>query len=188
MDDSRREAPHLTPHSSSHQAQDQIIVLPTPSDEAVVEAVYAVKVAAPHGHVAGLRSTPRLLGTAPDRPKGERQERCETVHPLGQPSAPPREQRPILRAEIIGKHALRELPGQHDPVAHDEMPTLRQPPVRGHVVLTRDAVAVEEDAVVALAGQDGLVADFGGTETAVLVPDVRSGYAGGFDDSARPLV
>ena len=36
----------------------------------------------------------------------------------------------------------------------------------------RDAVAVEEDAVVAAAGENGAVADFRGAKTAVSLPDV----------------
>ena len=36
----------------------------------------------------------------------------------------------------------------------------------------RDAVAVEEDAVVAAAGEDGAVADFGGAKAAILLPDM----------------
>ena len=56
-------------------------------------------------------------------------------------------------------------------------PALGQPPMDGDEIRPRDAVAVEENAVVAARGEDGAVADLGGAEAAVFVPDMLEAAA-----------
>ena len=45
--------------------------------------------------------------------------------------------------------------------------------MHGDEVRPHDAIAIEKDAIVAMRGQDRAIADFGGTEAAVLMPDMR---------------
>ena len=56
-------------------------------------------------------------------------------------------------------------------------PALGQPAMGGDEIRPRDAVAVEENAVAAARGEDGAVADLGGAEAAILVPDVIEAMA-----------
>ena len=63
----------------------------------------------------------------------------------------PRGQAPWLRRQFLAQNLFRERQGQQDPVAGDEPARFGQPPMGRNEVLPRDAVAVQEDAVVALA-------------------------------------
>src|SRR5262245_4433041 len=71
---------------------------------------------------------------------------------------------------LIGAAADRpKRKGQH-PIADDEVSALCQSPMGRDVVLARDAVAIKEDAVVALAGANGVISDRGKPELTVRLP------------------
>ena len=68
--------------------------------------------------------------------------------------------------------SLRKLPRQKQPVSGHEPAALGQRAMRGNEIRSRDAIAVEKDAIIAGGGKDRAVADFGKAEAIIGMPDM----------------
>src|SRR4029077_3909914 len=99
------------------------------------------------------------------RPERQREERREAFDLLGTPRTPPIGKGPTFRLEFFLQNSLRKRPRQQKPVAGHEPATLGQRAVRRDEIGPRDAIAVEEDAIIAGRREDRAIADFGEAET-----------------------
>src|SRR5262245_36947433 len=79
---------------------------------------------------------------------------------------------PRLRLQLLAQYGIGEGRREQHAVSGDEPSGFGQPAMRRDEILRRDAVAVEKDAVIPAAGENGAVADFRGAKAAVPLPDV----------------
>jgi hypothetical protein len=75
-----------------------------------------------------------------------------------------------LWRKVSAKHPVGQILGHRHPIARDEVFALGQSPMGFDKVLAWDAVAIEEDAVVALAGANGVISDRSKPEATVRLP------------------
>ena len=128
------------------------------------------------------RQTARLQERAPSQarlrslrsgPSGRRSAGSRRLTPPRRRCASQRREPPGLRLQALAQNFFGERARQQHAVAGDEPAGLGEPPMGGDEVRPQDAVAVEEDAVVAARREDRPVADLAGAEAAMLVPGVR---------------
>src|SRR5262245_39702552 len=79
---------------------------------------------------------------------------------------------PRLRLQLLAQYGISEGRREQHAISGDEPSGFGEPAMRRDEIGHRDAVAVEEDAVIPAAGENGAVADFRGAKAAVLLPDV----------------
>ena len=172
------------------QAHDDVGILLAPAAVVGVEAVDAVEIGAPDREIAGARAAPGASAQPAQRPERQMQQRRQPVDAAAQAFAPANAPKLQLSGVSFSRSTLRrQFRRQQNAVAGDEAARFGQTAMRGDEIRPRDAVAVEEDAVGAARGEDRAVADLGGAEAAVLVPDVIEAAADlafpGFDQSPR---
>src|SRR4029079_19324339 len=79
---------------------------------------------------------------------------------------------PRFRLQTVAQHDSSQLRRNEHAVARYEPSRLGQLAMCRNEVGRREAVAVEKNAIVALAGEQGAGADFGRAKPAILLPDV----------------
>ena len=105
------------------------------------------------------------------------QQRRQAIDAAARTLRQPIRKTPALRRELFAQHFRRQFGREQDAVAGDEPAALGETAMGGDEIRPRDAIAVEENDIVAARGENGAVADFGGAEAAVLVPDVLEAAA-----------
>src|SRR5262249_37787838 len=114
-----------------------------------------------------------IAGAPPSqRPERQRDQRRQALDAAGAALAPPIGEGPGFGFELFLQYPLSQPARQQEPVAGHEPSGTSEGAVCRDVIASRDAVALEEDAVTALRRQDGAVADFGEAEAVVGMPDV----------------
>src|SRR6476646_11927650 len=111
-------------------------------------------------------------------------ERRHAVDAAARALRQPLRQAPALGREFFREHARGQRGRQQYAVAGDEGAGLGETPVRGDEVWLHEAVAVEENDVAPACGKDGAIADLGGAEATILLPDMIEAAA----DLAAPAL
>src|ERR671935_2153415 len=172
MNDAGRETSVLAAQAATQQPDQQIGIFTSPASEAGIEAVDPFEVGTPNREVAGARATPlprpQLTQGAERQPQQCRQPIDAAAQAV--PYPPPRA--PHLGSQLLAQHGIGEGRREQHAISGDEPSGFGEPSMGEDEIGRGDAVAVEEDAVVAAAGQNGAVADLRGAKTAVPLPDV----------------
>jgi hypothetical protein len=156
------------------QAHHQVRILVAPSRKTLVEAVYALQVAAPDGQVAALDAAPgKAVAHAPQ--VGPAQAQLQgLVEVAAQAPGQARGDGGGGNRDAFVQHAPRQALAHQDAAARHQAARLRQRAVAGDEVALRDAVAVQEDDVVAVRGQGAAVARHRRAKALVGLPDVAN--------------
>ena len=169
----RRIGAVLAADASVQEPHQQIGVLLAPAAEACIEAVDAIEVGAPDREIAGARALPGPWPELAQRTERQLQHRREPIESALHSRADPVRQSEDFDLGALAQHRFGHALRQERAVAGDKPATLGEAPVHGDEIRTRQAIAVEEHAIIAMARADRPVADLGGSEIAMLLPDMR---------------
>src|SRR5262245_1967135 len=172
MNDPRREAAVLATHAATQQPDQQIGILAAPARKASVEAIDPFEIAAPDAEIAGACAAPLSSLELTQRAQRQPQKRRQPIDAPAQALPDPSPRAPCLRPQVIAHYRRRQRGGEQHSVSSDEPSRFGQLAMRRDEVGRNDAVAVEEDAIIAATGEYGTVADFGGAKAAMQLPDV----------------
>jgi hypothetical protein len=172
MQHAGREISVLAAHVRMQEPYQQIGILTAPSVIIRIETIDAVEIISPDREIARTRMLPFAGTQFAQRPERQRQHRCKPVDIVAAAPADPGRKIPVFRLEMLRQDAPREILRHQDAVAGDEPTALSQRTMTCNEAGTRDAIAIEEDTIVAPAFEDRAIADFAGTEPAMFMPDV----------------
>src|SRR5262249_49735061 len=172
MNDAGGETSVLAAQAATQQPDQQIGIFTSPAGEAGIEAVDLLEIGTPNRAGAGARAAPLPRPQLTQRTERQPEQCRQPIDPTAQavPHPPPRA--PRLRSQLLAQHGIGEARREQHAVSGDEPSGFGEASMRGDEIVRRDAVAVEEDAVIASAGENGAVADFRGAKAAVFLPDV----------------
>ena len=150
--------PSLRRGAGMQQANQQIQVLAAPSAETGVEAIDPINIRAPDRKIAGTRappmSSPELSQGSERQPQHARKPVDATALAVAQPAG----EVPRFRVQPLAQHGSGQCRRKEHAVPGDEPSRLGQLAMCRNEVGRREAVAVEKNAIVALAGEQGAVA------------------------------
>ena len=172
VNDTGREAAVLAAHARMQQADQQIGILAAPTAEAGIEPVDPLEIRAPDRKIAGARAPPLTRPQFAQWSERQPQHGGEPVDAAAQALPDPARCAPGFRPQAVAQHGRSEGRRQQHAVASDEPSAFGEPAMRGDEIGRSDAIAVEEDAVIAVAHENGSVADFCGAKAAIHLPHV----------------
>ena len=176
VDDAGGEPTVLAAYSRTQQSDQQIGILASPAVETRVEPVDTLEVTTPDGEIAGARAAPSLLRELAKPPQGQPQHSPQTVDTSAQAMPEPLGATPHFGPLASAEHGGCELGREQRPVAGDEPAGFRQSAMDQKEVARRDAVAVQEDTVIAATREDGAIARLGGAKSPIVLPDMAKRY------------
>src|SRR5262249_13933948 len=172
MEDAGCEIAVLSAHASAQQTDQQVGIPKAPAAVGRIETVDVIEIAPPHREIAGSRAPPGLGPELAQRAERQRQHRRQPVDLALAAQADPFRQAEQLDLAPFRQRPLGEFARHQDTIAGHEPTRLGKAAVHGNEVGPRNAIAVEEDAIIPAARQDGAVARLAGPEAAILLPDV----------------
>src|SRR5262249_7649295 len=158
--------------AAMQQSDQQVGILAAPTAEASIESVDPLEIGAPNRKIAGARPPPLTRPQLAQRPERQPQPRGQPIDGAAQALPHPAGCAPDFTLQVVAQHGRGESRGEQHAVSGDEPSAFGELAMRRDEVARYDAIAVEEDAVVAAADQDGTIADLCGAKAAIGVPHV----------------
>ena len=163
----------LAADAITDHADENVGILAAPAGVAGIEAVDRDEIVAPECHVAAARAAPppcRRLRKPFERQRQQRQEPVDVAaqaaqEPVAESSRVPAGRPTFRTRSVIFSDSNTRLPVTNQPGSISRRCAATK-------VGPRDAIAVEKNAIVAVADADRAVADFGQPEAVVRVPRV----------------
>jgi hypothetical protein len=163
---------------------DQVGILSPPSSITRVETIDAIEIAARDCQIAGFCAAPIVVVDFAEW--SEMQTYCWQQAVDMPPHSFARElgKFPGLSCQTACKHILSQFRGQQNAIAGYKPASFSEPPMVGDEICARQAVAIEENAIMSRTGADPPVADFAAAKVLVPLPNMFDSHR----TTCRPIL